>query len=69
MNLLKRVRANRWHKFQRIFSKGIEKWWGIIFCVYLMISLNSPAFGLLNQSHPTGSEIQNATADLSIHQQ
>ena len=34
-----------------------------------MISLNSPAFGLLNQSHPTGSEIQNATADLSIHQQ
>jgi len=34
-----------------------------------MISLNSQAFRLLNQSHQTGSEIQNSTADLSIHQQ
>jgi hypothetical protein len=34
-----------------------------------MISLNSPALRLLNQSHPTNSEIQKTTFDFSIHQQ
>ena len=34
-----------------------------------MISLNSQAFGLLNQAHLTDSEIQNSTVDFSVHQQ
>jgi hypothetical protein len=46
----------------------IEKWWKIIFCVYVMISLNSQALGLLDQSHSTDSEVKNTTADFSSHQ-
>jgi SRSO17 transposase len=58
-----------WHDYRLTSFPDIEKWWEVIFCVYLMISLNSQAFGLLNQSHPTDSEIKNPTADFSIHQQ
>lgn len=38
-------------------------------CVYLMIGLNSLAFGLLNHSRSTDSEIKDTIADFSIHQQ
>jgi SRSO17 transposase len=58
-----------WHDYRLTNFPEIEKWWEIIFSVYLMISLNSQAFGLLNQAHPTDSEIQNPTADFSVHQQ
>jgi hypothetical protein len=34
-----------------------------------MISLNSQAFGLLNQAHLTDSEILSSTVDFSVHQQ
>ena len=47
----------------------IEKWWKIIFSVYLMISLNSSAFLSLNQSCPTEAEIPPPTVDFSRHQQ
>src|SRR4028118_761919 len=42
---------------------------GNYFFGYLMISLNSQAFELLNQAHLTDSEIQNPTVDFSVHQQ
>ena len=41
----------------------------ILFCVYLMISLNCQAFLLLNQSRLSDSEMKNLTADFSIHPQ
>jgi SRSO17 transposase len=53
-----RVRANKWCK------------WEIIFCVYTMISLNSPAFLSLNQSRQTESNLQKSNSvDFSKHQQ
>ena len=58
-----------WHDYRLTNFSDIEKWWEIIFSVYLMISLNSQAFGLLNQAHLTDSEIQNSTVDFSVHQQ
>jgi hypothetical protein len=58
-----------WHDYRLTNFPDIEKWWEIIFCVYLMISLNSQAFGLLDQSNPTDSEIENPTDDFSMHQQ
>ncbi len=39
------------------------------FCVYLMISLNSPAFLSLNQSCQSDIGIQHPTVDFSSHQQ
>jgi SRSO17 transposase len=39
-----------WTDYRFTNFKHIEKWWEIIFCVYTMISLNSPAFLALNQS-------------------
>jgi SRSO17 transposase len=33
-----------WTDYRFTNFKDIEKWWSIIFCVYTMISLNSPAF-------------------------
>ena len=58
-----------WHDYRLTNFSNIEKWWEIIFSVYLMISLNSQAFGLLTQSHPRDSESQSLRADFSIHQQ
>jgi hypothetical protein len=58
-----------WHDYRLTSFPDIEKWWEIIFSVYLMISLNSQAFGLLDQSYPTASEIENPTDDFSMHQQ
>lgn len=39
-----------WTDYRLTDFKDIEKWWEIIFDVYTMISLNSPAFLALNQS-------------------
>ncbi|MBE9190676.1 transposase, partial [Gloeocapsopsis crepidinum LEGE 06123] len=48
----------------------IEKWWEIIFCVYTMISLNSPAFLALDESEQNETEVQkNYWGDFSNHQQ
>jgi hypothetical protein len=40
-----------WTDYRFTNFQHIEKWWEIIFCVYTMISLNSPAFLDLNQSY------------------
>jgi hypothetical protein len=58
-----------WTDYRFTNFQDIEKWWEIIFSVYLMISLNSPAFLSLNQSCPTEPEIQPTPVDFSRHQQ
>ena len=58
-----------WTDYRFTDFQNIEKWWEIIFSVYLMISLNSPAFLSLNQSYTTETEIQHPTVDFSRHQQ
>jgi SRSO17 transposase len=58
-----------WTDYRFTNFHDIEKWWEIIFSVYLMISLNSPAFLSLNQSCPTEPEIQPPPVDFSSHQQ
>ena len=59
-----------WTDYRFTHFKDIEKWWEIIFCVYTMISLNSPAFLTLNQSHQIPTEGQRSNkVDFSNHQQ
>jgi len=57
-----------WADYRFTNFKDIEKWWEIIFSVYLMISLNSQAFLSLNQSCQTDAEIQHPASDFSLHQ-
>ena len=58
-----------WTDYRFTNFKDIEKWWEIIFCVYLMISLNSQAFLSLNQFHPTEADSYSTSVDFSTHQQ
>jgi SRSO17 transposase len=58
-----------WTDYRFTNFQEIEKWWEIIFCTYLMISLNSPAFELLIQSHSTDSETNKAKVNCSVPQQ
>ncbi|NEO75989.1 IS701 family transposase [Moorena sp. SIO4G3] len=59
-----------WTDYRFTKFKEIQKWWEIIFCVYTMISLKSPAFLSLNKS----PEVENEATDtddveVSNHQQ
>lgn len=58
-----------WTDYRFTNFQHIERWWEIIFCVYTMISLNSPAFlGLnINQIEPDSQE--NSDVDFSNHPQ
>ena len=58
-----------WTDYRFTNFKDIEKCWSIIFCVYTMISLNSPAFLSLNLCDGTQSNPNNNSANLSAHQQ
>lgn len=58
-----------WTDYRFTNFKDIEKWWSIIFCVYTMISLNSPAFLSLNVGEGNQSNPNNNSANLSAHQQ
>jgi SRSO17 transposase len=60
-----------WTDYRFTSFQDIEKWWEVIFCVYTMISLSSPAFLSLNLGNEAQSPTQsNANAvDFSIHQQ
>ncbi|OLT63508.1 hypothetical protein BJP37_26330 [Moorena bouillonii PNG] len=50
--------------------KDIEKWWEILFCVYTMISLNSPAFLSLKKSTEVANKVRDADdIQVSNHQQ
>ena len=53
-----------------VVATGEPEGWEIIFCVYTMISLNSPAFLALHQSHQIETEVQKSNwVDFSNHQQ
>ncbi len=59
-----------WTDYRFTNFKDIEKWWSIIFCVYTMISLNSPAFLDLNQACQIEPDVQESNSvDFSEHQQ
>jgi len=59
-----------WRDYRFTNFKDIEKWWEIIFCVYTMISLNSPAFLALQESKQIETEVQKSHGvDFSNHQQ
>jgi SRSO17 transposase len=59
-----------WTDYRFTDFQHIERWWEIIFCVYTMISLNSPAFLGFNQSHQLETEAQeNSNVDFSHHPQ
>jgi SRSO17 transposase len=58
-----------WTDYRFTNFQHIERWWEIIFCVYTMISLISPAFLALNQSrkNQTG-ENENSSIHFDNHQ-
>jgi SRSO17 transposase len=59
-----------WTDYRFTNFQHIERWWELIFCVYTMISLNSPAFLGLNQSRQIETEVQeNSSVYFSNHQQ
>ncbi|MBD0390350.1 MAG: IS701 family transposase, partial [Nostoc sp. C3-bin3] len=59
-----------WTDYRFTNFQHIERWWEIIFCVYTIISLNSPALLALNQSRQIETEGQrNSHIDFSNHQQ
>ena len=58
-----------WTDYRLTDFQDIEKWWEIIFCVYLMISLNSEVFRSLSQCSQRDSESQKNTTNFSTHQQ
>ncbi len=59
-----------WTDYRFTDFQHIERWWEIIFCVYTMISLHSPAFLSLNQSHQILLDIpENSSVDFTVHQQ
>jgi SRSO17 transposase len=59
-----------WTDYRFTNFKDIERWWEIIFCVYTMISLNSPALLSLNQSRQTEPNVEQSNyVDFSKHQQ
>ena len=55
-----------WTNYRLTDFQNIEKWWEIIFSVYLMISLNSQVFV---QRQPQGTESSNSEpSDCHLHQ-
>ncbi len=59
-----------WTDYRFTNFQHIERWWEVIFCVYTMISLNSPALLDLNKSRQIETELQeNSDVDFSNHQQ
>jgi SRSO17 transposase len=59
-----------WTDYRFTNFKDIEKWWEIIFSVYTMVSLNSPAFISLNQQIETDEvDRKNQGVDFSGHRE
>jgi len=59
-----------WTDYRFTDFQHIERWWEIIFCVYTMISLHSPPFLSLNQSHQILLDIpKNSSVDFTVHRQ
>jgi SRSO17 transposase len=59
-----------WTDYRFTNFQHIERWWEIIFCVYTMISLNSPAFLGIKKSHKTETNLEKSNSvNCSKHQQ
>jgi len=59
-----------WTDYRLTDFQHIEKWWEIIFSVYSMISLHTPPFLSLNQSHQMRLDLpKNSSVDFTTHQQ
>ena len=58
-----------WTDYRFTNFQEIQKWWSIIFCVYLMISLNTQVFLSLNPSQLDNSKASNTNLDLASHPQ
>ncbi len=58
-----------WTDYRFTDFKEINKWWSIIFCVYLMISLNTQAFLSLNSSSSPDYELSKKNINLASHPQ
>ncbi len=59
-----------WTDYRFTHFKDIERWWEIIFCVYTMISLSSPAFLSIHEFPQIQAEHQESNSvDFSNHQQ
>lgn len=58
-----------WTDYRLTNFQDIEKWWEIIFCVYLMISFNCEVFKSLIQLSHRESESKKNITDVSNHQQ
>jgi SRSO17 transposase len=59
-----------WTDYRFTDFQHIERWWEIIFCVYTMISLNSPVLLGLNQFHQILlGRPENSSVDFTVHPQ
>jgi SRSO17 transposase len=58
-----------WTDYRFTNFAEINKWWEIVFCAYLMISLNTQAFLSLNSLSPTNSEVSQFNANQISHPQ
>ena len=58
-----------WTDYRFTNFQEIQKWWSLIFCVYLMISLNTEVFLSLNASQLDNSQASNTNLDLASHPQ
>jgi SRSO17 transposase len=58
-----------WTDYRFTNFQHIERWWEIIFCVYTMISLSSPAFLDLNIRQIEPEVQENSSVDFFNHQQ
>lgn len=59
-----------WTDYRFTNFQHVQRWWEIIFCVYAMISLNSPVFLGSNEYRQIRPDVQeNSSVDFSNHQQ
>ena len=56
-----------WTDYRFTHYQDIQKWWSIIFCVYLMISFHTQAFLSLNSSCIVNSELSTTNLALASH--
>lgn len=58
-----------WTDYRFTNFAEINKWWEIVFCAYLMISLNTQAFLSLNSLSPTNLEVSQPNVNQISHPQ
>jgi SRSO17 transposase len=56
-----------WTDYRFTNFSEIEKWWEIIYCVYLMVSLQTPVFRSLDRSEDSESEEKQSSHSSSQH--